>query len=115
MRCESCDSEELFGVVNIRKALPMAKRGGSVKVGGQKISQVDMKDAWDSGTVQDPKIKGPIFCGDCDTEHFYVTGAPSNPYVGSYRRAIKLGAQHFIDGGTLEDLEDDEEVLDEDE
>ncbi len=103
MKCPSCKGENLIGRVTIVKMLPMAQRGGSVKVGGSKISQVDLKNAWDkTGPGKDKDIRGPIWCSDCDQELFYVSGAKDNPYKGSYKDAERVGAEHFIEGGTLE-------------
>lgn len=102
MKCPSCGSEKLIASVTIHKTLELAKRGGSVKVGGVKISQVDLKQAWEkTGPGGEKPIRGPIMCNDCDEMLFYVVGAKSNPYKGHFKEAVKLGAQHFIDGGTL--------------
>lgn len=103
MKCPVCGGEKLLAKVVITKMVPMAMRGGSIKIGGQKISQADLKTAWDkTGPGAERTIKGPFLCTDCDSELFYVAGAKNNPYVGSHEAAKKLGAQHFVDGGTMD-------------
>jgi len=102
MKCVCCNSDDLFGKVTLSIGLEITKRGGSVKVGGSKISQLDMKDAWNKGNGCVPAtIRGPILCADCGTEMFYVVGAPSNPYEGSHIDADVVGGDHFVNGGTL--------------
>lgn len=102
MKCPSCDSDQLLAVLTITKSLKLAVRGGSVKVGGEKITQVDLKDAWDKDPEgKEREIKGPILCADCGEPSFYVTGAKKNLYAGDYIEAHAVGAQFFIDGGSL--------------
>lgn len=103
MKCPHCESEELLCPAHITVMLHPAKRGGSVKVGGVKVTQVDIKAAWDEDGGGNPKkIKGPFKCVDCGEDSFYVVGAPKNLYKGDFVDAEQLGAQFFIDGGSLD-------------
>lgn len=92
MKCVECDSEELMAKITITKFVPLANRGGSIKVGGQKLGQEDLKVAWDQESPDDPtprKIRGPIFCANCGTEHYYEMDNKKNPIKGSYLDAIE--------------------------
>lgn len=131
MKCPVCDSKELVAFVTIRKVLELTQRGGSVKVGGVKVSQVDIKNVWDlnQGTKKPRTIKGPIQCVECGSDLFYVTGAKNNPLMGHYDLAKRIekeeGIEYFLEGGTTndfleearkeEDDDDDDEWEDDDE
>lgn len=78
MKCLSCGSESLFAEVTVKIFLPLAARLGSVKIGGNKITQIDIKRAWDfedDGTARE--VKSPIICAACGVEHRYTVGAAS--------------------------------------
>ena len=80
-KCPECGSEALTAVVTIKKALRLAKKGGNVAVGGSKVTQVDLKDAWTKdGSGEEVKIRGPIFCGECGSEMYYLVGSKSPRY-----------------------------------
>lgn len=100
MKCLSCGSEELFATVTIVRFVPMADRNGTIKVGGLKLGQVDAKEAWDSvqaaeGLV-DKKIRGPIICASCETEHYYVLGSKRPLRIGSYEEACSKGHEALL-------------------
>jgi hypothetical protein len=103
--CKSCGSENLLCAVTITKMIPLADRNGTVKIGGQKVGQMDLKNYWDyvggverSGNEQ--LLRGPIYCADCETEHYYVVGSKKNPLrVGSVVEARRAG----IDAALAED------------
>jgi hypothetical protein len=66
LNCISCNSENLVGEVTVKRLLPLAKRNGTVKVGGQAITQIDLKNAWSIDSEGNEKpIRGPVFCMDC--------------------------------------------------
>lgn len=100
MKCLECGSDEvLMGVVTIRKALPLALKGGSIKVGGFKVSQIDIKNIWDKDVNGDDKrIRGPIQCSECGTEHFYVAKSKNSLRKGSYLEAIEQGYESLVEG-----------------
>lgn len=112
MKCMNCGSEQLYGVAVITKLAPMADRGGSIKIGGMKVGQVDAKESWDSKStgwdwigralnleIPDPPrddkgdklIRGPIFCVDCESEHYYVAKSAKPIRLGSYLQACIRG------------------------
>lgn len=107
MECPECGGDQLYGLVTVTVPLPLAKRGGSVKAGGQSFSAVTLKDVWDTGSIGGSRIgaktkfKAPIRCADCGTECVYVVGAPHNPYVGTVAEAERKGIRFFKDGGFL--------------
>ncbi len=102
MKCPYCGSEELLCPVHITVMCSPAKRGGSIKVGGVKVTQVDIKDAWNKDPAgNDKPIKGPFKCADCGESSFYVDGAPSNLYKGDMVEAEAVGPEFFVDGNTL--------------
>lgn len=112
MKCLSCGNGDLYGLAVITKLAPMADRGGSIKIGGMKVGQMDAKDGWDSKwtgwswieralevVIPEPPcdtegnrlIRGPIFCVDCEAEHYYVVKTAKPLRSGSYFKAIVRG------------------------
>ena len=90
MRCESCGHNELFGKVTIVKLIPLAHKGGGLNMSGQKIGQVDVRKQWaDKLTGKTKLVRGPIFCGDCSAEHYYIPGATPALRKGSYEEAVE--------------------------
>jgi hypothetical protein len=81
------------------KAMPLADKGGTVKVNGIKVGQVDLKNAWDtvSGVEGSPEreIRGPIRCGECESEHFYVSDSKDPLRLGSYEEAVSIGIEEL--------------------
>lgn len=72
MRCVKCGSEQLFGLVQATIRCPMAARGGEVKIGGVKFTQIDIKHAWDKNPWGTPRTeRGPIVCESCDATHVF--------------------------------------------
>lgn len=75
MKCVDCGSDSLLGLITIEKAIPLAQKGGGLNMKGQKVGQIDIKDAW----LKDPSGNekgeyGPIVCALCGAEHVYVPG-----------------------------------------
>lgn len=103
MKCLSCGAETLLAYVEISREIPLAARNGAVKVGGVKIGQLDLKTAWEyetneEGEAVERKLRGPIRCGTCSSEHFYVVGAKEPLMMGSYEEALELGVDAFLGG-----------------
>jgi len=93
-KCLKCGHPNLYAMVVITKMVPLADRNGTIKVGGQKIGQADLKLAWDTiggenGIEQ--KIRGPIICEACETEHYYLVGDKNPLRIGSTKEARELG------------------------
>lgn len=75
MKCVNCGSEDLYCSGSVSFLLPLAARHGSVKIGGFKITQIDIKKAWDLNDDGTPKTtKGPVVCGECETRMIYTEG-----------------------------------------
>ncbi len=76
MQCLACSSDQMVAVVTLVKYVPMADRNGTLKVGGLKLGQIDAKEAWDNdetpGGLVAKRIRGPILCLDCQSEHHWV-------------------------------------------
>jgi hypothetical protein len=97
MKCPCCGSDQLFGIVTLQRAVPLAHHGGSVKIGGvERVNRLTLKEEWDKDKAGRPReLRGPIFCAVCESEMFYVSGAPINPILGSYQEALQLGPEHY--------------------
>ena len=93
MKCLSCGAEKLHAVVSISKTVPFANKGGTVKVGGQTITQLDIKAAWDKhvATGEENLIRGPIICMECEAEHYYVVRSLKPLRLGSFKDAVRAG------------------------
>ena len=94
MDCVACKAENsLYGRVVITKMVPIADRNGTVKIGGQKLAQTDLKLFWDTDVAsgEDRKIRGPIMCLHCEAEHYYVVGSKRPVRLGSYEDAVARG------------------------
>lgn len=112
MKCLNCGNGDLYGLAVITKLASMADRGGSIKIGGLKVGQVDAKEGWDTkdngwnwiaralgidipemerDAKGDKLIRGPIFCVDCESEHYYVSKSPKPLRLGSYFQACSRG------------------------
>lgn len=92
MPCLSCGCEDLIAKVKISWDARFVERHGTVRIGGVKITQLDIKEAWDNKPGQEPKkLKGPIVCTKCKAEHVYYTGDDQPPLrLGKYARMRKL-------------------------
>jgi hypothetical protein len=112
MKCLNCGGT-LYGVTPIVKLIPLADRGGSIKIGGLKVGQVDATESWNnsnegwewiSRTITDSPVpvsdkdddgtkllRGPIYCLDCMSEHYYVTKSAKPLRLGSYFKACERG------------------------
>lgn len=94
MKCLSCDSEALVAKIAVERLVPLAARNGAVKIGGVKISQFDLKDAWENqvpGGTEERLLRGPILCTECGTEHYYVVRSKVPLRIGSYAEAALRG------------------------
>ena len=93
MPCKKCGSDKLVAKVKIPWEARYVERHGTVSVGGVKISQLDIKNAWDSNPDGTPKtVKGPIRCKDCGAEHVYLADPQDdgeNLRLGSYRLKVR--------------------------
>lgn len=98
-KCGVCGSEGLVAKVTIQKIVPLADRNWTIKIGGQKIGQSDLKASWDklggAETGPDQLIRGPVLCSDCETEHFVVMGDPKPLRVGSVEEARTIGYEEL--------------------
>lgn len=75
MKCVNCDHDELYCQGQISFMLPLAARHGSVKIGGFKITQIDIKKSWDLNSDGSERTrKGPIVCPMCETVMEYEAG-----------------------------------------
>lgn len=102
MKCKACDHSELHARIELQRNVPLAARGGGIKVGGVKVSQLDLKETWETepledGSTQERVLRGPIFCSSCGAEHFLVVGAKDMLFLGSYAEALELGAESFLE------------------
>jgi hypothetical protein len=94
-KCLSCGSAALLCKVVITKMVPLADRNGTIKLGGLKVGQADAKNSWDKigGHEQGPDqpLRGPIFCAECEAEHYYIVGDKNPLRLGSVEDARKYG------------------------
>lgn len=94
-KCLNCGEPSLLCKVVITKMVPLADRNGTLKLGGLKVGQADAKSAWDKvgGYEQGPDqtIRGPIYCAECEAEHFYVLGDKNPLRLGSTEEARRNG------------------------
>ena len=94
-KCLKCGSEGLLCKVVIIKFLPLADRNGTVKIGGHKVGQMDLKNSWDTTNGKqdgpDQRIRGPIICPDCETEHYYLVGDAKPLRMGNVDEAREVG------------------------
>lgn len=75
MKCMECGHDQLFAEVRIRKIVPFADKGGSVRLGGHNITQAEIKKTWDEDeTGAERGIRGPVTCPECGCEHYYIKG-----------------------------------------
>jgi len=88
MNCTCCSSEDLVAMLTVTIPLKPAMRGGTVKVGSVKFTQMDMKAAWDTAGGVEKAIKGPFHCADCGQEHYYIVGDKAPFRAGSYAEAV---------------------------
>jgi hypothetical protein len=100
MKCLACGSEQLHAVVTLTRLIPMADRNGTVKIGGMKIGQADMKQEWDQidtpGGLVERMIRGPILCVDCESRHYYVVKSKNPLRLGSYEEALARGYDAIV-------------------
>lgn len=75
MECPSCKArDEIQAIFSVRVVAPLAKKGGSIKTAGVKVTQIDIKDAWNKDPISEEErmIRGPLICMNCDAELVYV-------------------------------------------
>jgi hypothetical protein len=68
MKCLDCGGPNLKARIELVYDVPMAARGGGIKVGGMKVTQLDLRAAWEASATK------VIFCHDCLAEHTYDDG-----------------------------------------
>lgn len=95
LQCLDCESVDLRAIVHVVKYLPLGARGGSVKVGGNNVTQMDLKNQWDKEDV-----RGPIVCLDCGAEHHYVVGSKKPLRLGRADEAREVDIEQLraLDG-----------------
>ncbi len=98
--CLKCGGK-LIAMVRAVIPAPLAAKGGTVKVGGVKFTQINIKEAWDNDIPNGGaprQLRGPIKCGDCETEHFYVIGSKKPLRLGDYLDAMEVGYDTLTQG-----------------
>ena len=99
LRCVECNHDVLYGKVTIVKMIPLNQKGGGLNMKGQKIGQVDVKNAWGKDRfMEDKDIYGPIQCGDCGQHHVYIPGETPALRVGEYDEVME-GWEAFLEQG----------------
>lgn len=93
--CPECGSKDLYGEVVITKLLPLAAKGGSVKVAGAKCDQVEMKTTWDKDSGEDAELRGPVMCGVCLTRLVMVRGQ-ADPVVMTAEHAKAIMSRYGL-------------------
>lgn len=82
--CKVCGSDQLLCEIVITKYLPLAARGGSVKVGQAKVTKLDLQEAWDREDGKDRKVKSPVICEACGTRYeYHVADADPLKQIGA--------------------------------
>lgn len=86
MPCLKCGSAKLVAHVSIPWKAAFIERHGTVKIGGVRITQLDIKESWDKDPTGAERIlKGPIVCTDCGAHHVYYKGDEEPPLrLGKY-------------------------------
>lgn len=90
--CLACGADALAAAVTLTRLVPLAARGGSVKVGGVKITQIDVRDAFiKTPRGEDRRIRGPIYCTECGAEHHMVVPSDTILRLGPLTDAYGTG------------------------
>jgi hypothetical protein len=66
MNCLACGSEAMKARVELAYDVPLAARNGGIKIGGLKVTQLDLRAAWEKLEHR------PIYCHECSTKHIYT-------------------------------------------
>lgn len=105
----SCKSDQLLCRVSAILMAPLAKRGGTLSMKGVTVGQAEIKAWWDKNAAgtEERKIRGPIVCAECDTEHVYIRGLQPSLRMITYDEACEKGYDHFASIST-KSSEDDE-------
>lgn len=69
MQCLVCASLNMKAHVTLEYDVPLTQRNGGIKIAGIKVTQLDLRDAWNKLELR------PIWCHDCLAEHLYDVGA----------------------------------------
>jgi hypothetical protein len=101
LRCLKCQQESLAGILTIQRVIPMAQKGGSLAMAGEKVTQAEMKKLWDlDHTGEETRvIRGPILCLECETHHYYICGAVPALRLGAYADAMVEGVEALLAEG----------------
>lgn len=108
MRCNNCKSENLFGDINVRILLPLAKKGGNILTAGYVVTQKMVMAWWLEEGGADRLMLGPILCADCTEEHTYFKGLTPALRRVPYAEAVRYGYDHYAaskppEGGDAEE------------
>ncbi len=94
LKCLSCESENLRGHVTLEFQVPLSTRPGGIKLGGMKVSALDIRAAWEAQKMR------RIECLECRTKHvFEPEGVPTFRRVGSWDLAVSSESEE-LDGST---------------
>lgn len=66
MKCLCCSSENVKARVTLEYDVPMAARNGAIKIGGIKVTQMDLRDKWETLAAR------PVYCHDCGQLHYWM-------------------------------------------
>lgn len=66
IKCLECGSENMKARVELAYNVPLTARMGGIKIGGFKVTQLDLRDAWEK------MQRRPIWCHECATPHVYI-------------------------------------------
>jgi hypothetical protein len=82
--CLECGAPGLVALITIRRTAPLTATGASVKVGGLKVGQLDLRDAFVARPDGTPRpVRGPIFCESCGAEHYLTVGKKTILHLGT--------------------------------
>lgn len=109
MRCTNCKSENLFGDINIRILLPMAKKGGNILTAGYVVTQKMVMAWWLEENGAEKQILGPVLCADCGEEHTYFKGLTPALRRVLHADAVRYGYDHYAASSTAGDAEEADE------
>jgi hypothetical protein len=91
MPCLKCGSSDLVAHVSIPWKAQFVERHGTVRIGGARITQLDIKESWDKKGGTPRTLKGPIVCAACNAKHVYYTGDDQPALrLGNYTKLKKL-------------------------
>lgn len=110
MKCPVCDTPDklvVSGYVPFRA--PLAKKGGGIRAAGVKVTQSDIKAAWqleqltydDDGNVEEEEpesrvLRGPIKCTECSADLVMISKeGGSTLYEMDMEEVLEIGVENF--------------------